>query len=117
MFKEIKKDISTSWNDISRRIYGTPDKAGDLEKMNNNVSSGGVLAPQEDEEIETDGEGLRLEKGEKIYNNFSEFSLFDSLGAIKGAVFIYDESSEKYDFKFNESVKVFDEDGLFLKGY
>lgn len=116
MYKELKKDRSTSWDDISRRVYGTPDKAGDLEKMNNNVSSGGVLAPQQDEDEESSGEGLRVEKGENVYNNFPEFQLIDSLGSIKGAVFICN-GGEKYDFKFNEPVKVYDEDGLFLKGY
>lgn len=116
MYKELKKDRSTSWDDISRRVYGTPDKAGDLEKMNNNVLSGGVLAPQQDEDEESSGEGLRVEKGENVYNNFPEFQLIDSLGSIKGAVFICN-GGEKYDFKFNEPVKVYDEDGLFLKGY
>jgi hypothetical protein len=116
MYKELKKDRSTSWDDISRRVYGTPDKAGDLEKMNNNVSSGGVLAPQQDEDEESSGDGLRVEKGENVYNNFPEFQLIDSLGSIKGAVFICN-GGEKYDFKFNEPVKVYDEDGLFLKGY
>ena len=116
MYKEIKKDASLSWDDISRRIFGTPEKAGDLAKINNNVSSGGVLAPMEDEEAETSGEGLRIEKGEKIYKNFPEFQLIDALGSIKGAVFICN-GEEQYDFKFNEPVKVYDEDGLFLKGY
>lgn len=116
MYKEIQKSGSTSWDDISRRIYGTPDKAGDLEKMNNNVSSGGVLAPQNDEDAETNGEGLRLEKGDKIFNNFSEFTLIDSLGSIKGAILIFNDD-EDYNFKFNESVKIYDENGLFLKGY
>jgi len=116
MYKELIKDGSSSWDDISRRVYGTPDKAGDLEKMNNNVSSGGVLAPEEDEDEEISGEGLRVEKGDKVYNNFPEHQLIDALGSIKGAVFICN-GEEKYDFKFNESVKVYDEDGLFLKGY
>lgn len=118
MYKEIKKDKSTSWNDISRRIFGTPDKAGDLEKMNNNVSSGGVLAPCEDDSKESSGDGLRLEKGETIYKDFSEFTLIDSLGSIKGAVLIFNGTNAQYDFKFNESVKIYDENNdVFLKGY
>ncbi len=118
MFKEIIKDKTTSWNDISRRIYGTPDKAGDLEKMNNNVSTGGVLAPVEDETKETSGDGLRLEKGETVYNDFSEFTLLDSLGSIKGAVLIFNGTNAQYDFKFNESVKIYDENNEpFLSGY
>lgn len=116
MYKELKKDKSTSWNDISRRVYGTPDKAGDLEKMNNNVISGGVLAPQEEEEKESTGEGLRLEKGEKVFTEFPEYTLIDNLGSIKGAVLIFNDDAE-HDFKFNESVKLYDDEGLFLKGY
>ena len=116
MYKELKKDKSTSWNDISRRVYGTPDKAGDLEKMNNNVTSGGVLAPQEEEEKESTGEGLRLEKGEKVFTEFPEYTLIDNLGSIKGAVLIFNDDA-KHDFKFNESVKLYDDEGLFLKGY
>lgn len=116
MYKEFKKDKSTSWNDISRRVYGTPDKAGDLEKMNNNVTSGGVLAPQEEEEKESTGEGLRLEKGEKVFTEFPEYTLIDNLGSIKGAVLIFNDDAE-HDFKFNESVKLYDDEGLFLKGY
>lgn len=116
MYKELKKDKSTSWNDISRRVYGTPDKAGDLEKMNNNVTSGGVLAPQEEEQKESTGEGLRLEKGEKVFTEFPEYTLIDNLGSIKGAVLIFNDDAE-HDFKFNESVKLYDDEGLFLKGY
>lgn len=116
MYKELKKDKTTSWNDISRRVYGTPDKAGDLEKMNNNVTSGGVLAPQEEEEKESTGEGLRLEKGEKVFTEFPEYTLIDNLGSIKGAVLIFNDDAE-HDFKFNESVKLYDDEGLFLKGY
>lgn len=116
MYKELKKDKSTSWNDISRRVYGTPDKAGDLEKMNNNVTSGGVLAPQEEEEKESTGEGLRLEKGEKVFTEFPEYTLIDNLGSIKGAVLIFNDDAE-HDFKFNESVKLYEDEGLFLKGY
>lgn len=116
MYKEIKKSDSTSWDDISRRVYGTPDKAGDLEKLNNNVVSGGILAPRVDEDFESSSSGLRLEKGDKIFNNFSEFTLIDSLGSIKGAILIFNDD-EKYNFKFNEPVKLYDEKGLFLKGY
>lgn len=116
MYKEIQKSDSTSWDDISRRVYGTPDKAGDLEKLNNNVVSGGILAPRVDEDFESSSSGLRLEKGDKIFNNFSEFTLIDSLGSIKGAILIFNDD-EKYNFKFNEPVKLYDEKGLFLKGY
>ncbi len=117
MFKEHAKTASTSWDDIARRVYGTPERAGDIEKLNNNISSGGVLVPQEDEETESGETGLRLEHGENVYKNFSEHTLIDRLGAIKGAVLIFVVSDDiKYSFKFNDAVKLYDEDGLFLKG-
>lgn len=117
MFKEIKKTASTSWDDIARRIYGTPERAGDIEKLNNNIGSGGVLVPQEDEEIETGETGLRLERGENVYKNFSEYTLIDKLGAIKGGVLIFLITDNKYkELKLKDSVKLYDENGLFLKG-
>lgn len=117
MYKEHAKTASTSWDDIARRVYGTPERAGDIEKLNNNITSGGVLVPQEDEETESGETGLRLEHGENVYKNFSEHTLIDRLGAIKGAVLIFVVTDDtKYSFKFNDAVKLYDEDGLFLKG-
>ena len=37
MYKIISKSKRDSWDDISRRAYGTPNKGGDIARMNNNV--------------------------------------------------------------------------------
>ena len=116
MFKGIQKNARTSYDDIARRIYGTPERAGDIEKLNNNIGSGEVLVPQEDEEVETGETGLRLEHGENVYKNFSERLLIDRLGAVKGAVLIFVVTDKKYPFKMKDAVKLYSDEGLFLKG-
>ena len=116
MFKGIQKTARTSWDDIARRVYGTPERAGDIEKLNNNVNSGEILVPQEDDEVETGETGLRLEHGENVYKYFSEYMLIDRLGAVKGAVLIFICDEMKYNFKLKDAVKLYDDAGLFLKG-
>lgn len=116
MFKKIEKTASTSYNDISRRVFGTPERAGDIEKLNNGIESGEVLVPQEDEETESSEDGLRLEIGDKVYKDFPEHMLIDSLGSVKGAVLIFNTADKDYDLNFGEGDKLYDENGLFLKG-
>ena len=116
MFKPIAKTAGTTWDDIARRVYGTPERAGDIEKLNNNISTGEILVPQADDDAESGETGLRLEYGEKAYKNFSEYLLIDRLGAVKGAVLIFVVTDEKYPFKIKDPVKLYSEDGLFLKG-
>lgn len=119
MYKVISKSESDSWDDIARQVYGTPEKGGDIARMNNNIESGNVLVL---EESETESEDVQitgdvyLKHGENIYNDFSEHTLFDSLEATKGAVFIFNKTDVDYNFSFNDSVVVCDEEGLFLKG-
>ena len=117
MFKGVQKSDRTSWDDIARRVYGTPERAGDIEKLNNNIGSGEILVPQEDEETESGETGLRLECGENVYKNFSEYILIDRIDAVKGAVLIFVVSDdEKYNFNLKDPVKLYSEEGLFLKG-
>ena len=119
MYKVFNKTKSDTWDDISRRAYGTPEKGGDIAKLNNNLEEGDVLVL---EESETNADGLEvtgdiyIQHGEVKYNDFSEHTLFDGLEAIKGAVFVFNETDVKYNFSFNDSVTVCDEEGLFLKG-
>ena len=109
MFKGIQKNARTSYDDIARQIYGTPERAGDIEKLNNNIGSGEVLVPQDDEETESGETGLRLEHGSNVYKNFSERLLIDRLGAVKGAVLIFVVTDVKYPFKMKDSVKLYSE--------
>lgn len=73
MYKEFSKSPSDTWDDISRRAYGTPEKGGDIAKMNNNLESGNVLVLEESEtdssDIEITGE-VYLRHGEVNYNDF-----------------------------------------------
>lgn len=119
MYKEFSKSPSDTWDDISRRAYGTPEKGGDIAKMNNNLESGNVLVLEEAEtdssDVEITGE-VYFRHGEVNYNDFSEFTLFHGLEAVKGGVFIFNKTDVDYNFSFNDSVTLCDENSLFLKG-
>ena len=119
MYKEFSKSAGDTWDDISRRAYGTPEKGGDIAKMNNNIEEGKVLVLEEAEtnsdDVEITGE-IYLRHGEVNYNDFSECSLFDGMEAIKGASFVFNQTDIDYNFSFCDSVTVCDEEGLFLKG-
>ena len=119
MYKEFPKSAGDTWDDISRRAYGTPEKGGDIAKMNNNIEEGKVLVLEESEtdssDVEITGE-IYLRHGEVNYNDFSECSLFDGMEAIKGASFVFNQTDIDYKFSFSDSVTICDEKGLFLKG-
>lgn len=119
MYKIFNKSKSDTWDDISRQAYGTPEKGGDIARLNNNIEEGEVLVLEESETESDDAEvtgDVYIRHGETNYNDFSEFTLFDGLEAVKGAVFIFNQTNVEYDFSFNDSVTVCDEEGLFLKG-
>ncbi len=119
MYKEFTKSAGDTWDDIARRAYGTPEKGGDIAKMNNNIEAGSVLVLEEDEtgsdDVKATGE-IYLRYGDTDYNDFSECSLYDGMEAVKGASFVFNITDLDYDFNFNDSVVVCDEQGLFLKG-
>lgn len=119
MYKEFPKSAGDTWDDISRRAYGTPEKGGDIAKMNNNIEEGKVLVLEESEtdssDVEITGE-IYLRHGEVNYNDFSECSLFDGMEAIKGASFVFNQTDIDYKFSFSDSVTICDEKELFLKG-
>ena len=118
MYKRINKASGDSWDNIARQVYGTPSKAGDIAKMNNNISEGEVLVLEEaegEDNIKPTGE-IFIIHGEEEYNDFSEYSIFDGMEAIKGASFIFNKTESEYNFNFNDSVSVMLEDGLFLNG-
>ena len=54
MYKEFPKSAGDTWDDISRRAYGTPEKGGDIAKMNNNIEEGKVLVLEESETDSSD---------------------------------------------------------------
>ena len=117
MFKKITKGSGDSWDDVARRVYGTPDKAGDIAKMNNDLASGSILAAEEETENTEKPTGkVYVQSGDLKYEDFSEYTLFDRMQAIKGAVFIFNKTEVDYNFNFGDEVSVFDENDLFLNG-
>lgn len=120
MYKKIKKTAGDSWDNISRRVFGTPERAGDYEKLNSNTLGDEVIIfePQTPEETPEKGnEGVYIEIGETTYKDFSEYTLIDRLGAIKAGVFIFVcQDSNINSFRFNQPVKIYDENGLYLAG-
>lgn len=120
MYKEISKKTGDSWDNISRRAFGTPERAGDFEKLNSNTLGDKVIIfepPQPETEEKKENEGVYIEIGETVFKDFSEYTLFDRLGAIKAGIFVFLCTDENVNsFRFNQSVKVYDENGLFLNG-
>lgn len=73
MYKKVMKTASGTWDDIARQVYGTPSKAGDIAKMNNNIIEGEVLVLEESEtedDIKPTGKVFMIH-GSEEYNNFS----------------------------------------------
>lgn len=119
MYKIFNKSENDTWDDISRQAYGTPEKGGDIAKLNNNIESGEVLVLEESEtesdDVKIKGE-VYIRHGEVDYNEFSEYTFFHGLEAVKGALFVFNKTDVDYDFSFNDSVMVCDKEELFLKG-
>ena len=118
MYKKIKKKAGDSWDNISRRIFGTPERAGDFEKLNANTLGDEIIIFENKENTPENEEksGVSLEIGEKKFTDFSEYLLIDRLGGIKAGVFVFLAGGHTNVFKFNESVNIYDESGLFLTG-
>lgn len=119
MSKIFSKSKNESWDDIARRVYGTPEKGGDIAKLNNNIEEGEVLVLDDETSSSNSSETkekISISCGSVNYDSFSEYTLFDGLEAVKGAVFIFNKTDIDYNFSFKDSVEVFDEEGSFLKG-
>lgn len=114
MFKKIYKG-NADYDNISRKLYGTPDKAGDLAKINNNTD-GYIIVP-EDETLPAEGEGIRCNIDGTVYHRFYKSLLLNSLGAIKGVILEFDSNPEEFSFIRGQKVSVYDNEDLFLNGY
>ena len=114
MFKKILKG-EDDYDNISRKLYGTPDKAGNLSKINNNTD-GYIMAPM-DEDLPAEGEGVRCNIDGIVYHRFYYYLLLNMLGAVKGVIFDFDSNPDEFPFKRGQSVAVYDNEGLFLNGY
>ena len=101
MFKKILKgDID--YDNISRRLYGTPDKAGNLSKINNNTD-GYIIAPVDDE-FEAEGEGIRCNIDGTVYHRFYYYLLINMLGAVKGIILDFDSNPDEFNFKRGQGI-------------
>lgn len=114
MYKKYAKD-KLSWDDLSRLLYGTPDNAGNLSKMNNDTDNDEVLVPI-DETYTAEGENIRCNIDGQTYTNFQNAYTIEKLGQVRGVVFIFTYEPEKHKFKKYQPACVYDENGLFLKG-
>ena len=114
MFKKIYKG-NTDYDNISRQLYGTPDNAGNLSKINNNTD-GYIIVP-EDETLPAEGEGVRCNIDGTVYHKFYHTLLLNSLGSIKGAILDFDTDSDNFTFKRGQNVSLYDNEDLFLNGY
>ena len=74
MFKKIYKG-NVDYDNISRKLYGVPDKAGDLSKINNNTD-GYIIVPADDD-LPADGEGIRCNIDGTVYSRFYYYLLIN----------------------------------------
>lgn len=114
MFKKVSKG-KLDYDNISRQLYGTPDKAGDLAKINNNTD-GDIIVP-DNETLPAEGSGVRCNIDGKTFERFQNTLLLDLLGAVRGAVLEYEETDETKNFKMGQRICLYNDNGLFLKGY
>lgn len=118
MYKVFNKSEGDTYDAIARQAYGTPEKAGDIAKINNNIKSGQVVAYIDKGDVKPpEKKAVSLVVSDETYTDFPEFSLIDGLAQVRGAVFIYNKTDVEYNFKIGDDAFVFDEDGLFIKGY
>ena len=52
MYKKIIKTKNMSYDNISRKYFGTPNKAGDIARLNNNIDEGEILVYVDDDVID-----------------------------------------------------------------
>jgi len=116
MYKIITKSSDESYDNIARRVYGSPEKAGDILKLNNNIESGEILVCAEDDSTLTENKEVTLVTDDNSYNKFPAYRLIDGLNAIKGAIFVFNKENGNFTFKIGQNVSVYDEEGLFFNG-
>lgn len=114
MYKKIIVPTDMGWETISRRVYGLPDRAGEIAKLNNCINSGEILY-ETDETDEKPVKSVTLTIGETVLTNFAEYRLVEGLECYRGAVFVID--NKDLDVKIGDFATVHDADGLFLKGF
>ncbi len=118
MYKRITKQKNDSWDDISRRAFGTPEHSGDFEKLNNGTLGDEVIIfeePLNSDDDSQDGE-IILQVGENEFIDFSEYKLISSLDSARAGIFIFLPSSINNKLMKGQPAKIIDESGTFLEG-
>lgn len=116
MYKKITKQKNDSWDDISRRIFGTPERSGDFEKLNSGAMGDEVIIFEESKNSESEHIDVALQAGDTEFTDFSEYKLISPLDGVKGAVFIFLPSDDILKLKKGQPVSVFDKEKEFLTG-
>lgn len=114
MYNTISVSPELKWEDISRRVFGLPDRAGEIAKLNNYTNSGTVIVP-EDIKTEKPTKEVTLTVNNTTFTNFAEYTLYDGMESIRGAVFCLD--NKNCDVKNGDFATVCDSNGLFLNGF
>lgn len=111
MYKIIDK-TGQSYDDISRQLYGTPDRAGDLAKINNNTD--GEIIVFDDDSLNADGDGIRVNIDGTIYNKFNDAPLYDSINKVRAGIFVFEIAGQN--FRIGQNASIYTDIGLFLNG-
>ena len=116
MYKKIIKTKNMSYDNISRKYFGTPNKAGDIARLNNNIDEGEILVYVDDDVIDEENSEISLTIEDKTVISFPEYSLIDNLNAINGAFFIINKENNNYNFKIGQQAQIREKNNKFLNG-
>lgn len=118
MYKTVSTLKNDTWDNISRRLYGTPERSGDIEKLNNGNLSDKVVVYDTEENSQNTQKEVTLVVNDVIYNDIPESCLIDNLEGCKGGVFVFlPDKKEKFKIKNGSKAKIYHEKGEFLTGY
>ena len=113
MYKVINKD-GRSYDNIARMLWGTPEKAGNIEKINNSTD-GEIIVP-DDEIPESQETGISCNIDGILYKAFPYSFLVDCLAGVRGAIFKFEYDPSRFEIKKGAPISVFKDGNLFLRG-
>jgi prophage tail gpP-like protein len=116
VYKEINKS-SSSWQDIARKEYGTPDKADNLKRLNNGKEDNNIIVY--DSQNTNNNPTNITNKPELIINNkpiteYIQIDLINSIQDIRSAI-VYTHRID--DIKVFDHCAISQNNRLFLQGY
>ena len=78
MYKKITKTKNMSYDNISRKYFGTPNKAGDIARLNNNIDEGEILVYVDDDVIDEENSEISLTIEISFKKSVSEITPYSS---------------------------------------